>query len=102
MRKPKSAPILTEKEKALRFEFAKKNLNMNHDDFIFVDETSIWTFSNRDLQCRPKDCIPQANSYSKKTKTKLHVWAGISSRGITDLVVSYIKNYFQKILKFCS
>ena len=91
MRKPKSAPILTQKEKEFRYEFAKKNINQNHDDFIFVDETSIWTFSNRDLQCRPRDCIPQANSFSKKTKTKLHVWAEISSRGTTDFVVTYFK-----------
>lgn len=91
MRKPKTAPILTDKEIKLRFDFAKRNLNMNHDHFIFVDETSIWTFSNRDLQCRPKDCIPQANSSSKKAKLKVHVWAGISSRGTTDFVVNIIK-----------
>ncbi|CAF1026667.1 unnamed protein product, partial [Brachionus calyciflorus] len=87
LRKPKSAPILTAKNKEIRLNFAKKNLNENHENFIFVDETSVWTFSNRSLQCRPKDCIPQANSYSKKAKLNLHVWAGISFRGVTDLVI---------------
>lgn len=91
MRKPKEAPVLNQKTKLSRLEFAKKNLNEKHENFIFVDETSIWTFSNRQLQCRPKDCIPQSNALSKKAKLKLHVWAGISSRGCTDFVVRKIK-----------
>lgn len=88
MRKPKSSPILTKQQIIERLDFAKRNVSLNHEDFIFIDETSVWTFSNREFQCRPKDCIPQANCVSKKAKEKLHVWAGISSRGFTDFVVT--------------
>lgn len=37
MRKPKASPVLTEAQIFERFEFAKRNVNLNHEDFIFID-----------------------------------------------------------------
>ena len=90
-------PMTRGKNQPLRTQFAQRLINTNHklDKFLFVDESSFQTHGNRKFGTRHvfkdkygktkhngKFCVPVP-----KHPLKVHVWAGISRRGPTDIVI---------------
>ena len=80
--------LVTEKNRIKRLEFARECL-AREDDFsnvIFTDESSIW------LERHAKVCFRRYDQPAKlkpkeKHPYKVHVWAGISTRGTTDMAI---------------
>jgi len=77
-----------EPNRVKRLAFAKKCIitKDTFDDVIFTDESSVWLEQHARLCFRRKNCLPK---YKPKVKHpyKVHVWAGISRRGRTQLLI---------------
>ena len=87
-----------DKNLPLRAQFAQRLLAANHqmNHFIFVDESSFQTHSNRkmgtnivnkDEHGKKIGKTDRYKVYKPKHPLKLHVWGGISRRGKTDIVI---------------
>ena len=80
--------LVTEKNRIKRLEFARECLARG-DDFsnvIFTDESSIWLERHAKVCFRRHD-QPAKLKPKEKHPYKVHVWAGISTRGTTDMVI---------------
>ncbi len=79
---PRATPMLTQKHKENRVEWAKKHLNYNWKKVLFTDETAFQLFRNTIQHWyknkRPVRRIP-------KDRTKIFAWAGFCMKGTTSL-----------------
>ena len=80
--------MIREPNKLKRLDFANKCLaeNENFDDVIWTDETSV------QLECHHRHCFRKRNQKPRlkprpKHPIKVHVWAGISKRGATQVCI---------------
>lgn len=78
--------LIREANKEKRLLWARENLDDNFDDVIWTDESSIQMESHRRHSCRKIGQRPR-NKPRPKHPTKVHVWAGISKRGCTQIVI---------------
>lgn len=85
---PRYCQLVKEKNRLLRLSFAEncQSTKDNFENVVFTDESSIW------LERHGKLCFRRVNQPGKLKPTvkhpyKVHVWAGISTRGATDMVI---------------
>ena len=69
-----------------RLEWARQNTGATFEDVIWSDETSVQMESHRRFHCYKKGGKPRYKPRPKHP-TKVHVWAGISSRGPTGVCI---------------
>ena len=95
---PKYCQVVRERNRVKRLEFAAKCLREcdKFEDVIFTDESSIWLEKHAKLCFRKYNEPPKLKAKAKH-RFKVHVWAGISRRGKTGLLIFtgiMEKNYF--------
>ena len=78
--------MIRDQNKVKRLEWAKNNFDMTFDDVIYTDETTVQIETHRRTCCYKRGQKPR---YKPKPKhpIKVHVWAGISHRGRTNLCI---------------
>lgn len=84
----KYCQLVKEKNRVARLKFAEEALATN-DDFnnvIFTDECSVWMESHAKI-CFRRNGQPPKPKPKVKHPYKIHVWAGISTRGATDILL---------------
>ena len=69
-----------------RKEWAVQNLGASFEDVIWTDETTVQMETHRRFCCRKKGQKPRYKPRPKHP-TKVHVWAGISWNGATNVCV---------------
>jgi len=79
---PIATPMLTQKHKEKRVEWAKKYLNYNWKKVLFTDETAFQLFRNT-IQRWYKDIRPVRRI--PKDRTKIFAWGGFCFKGTTSL-----------------
>ncbi|VDI59762.1 Hypothetical predicted protein [Mytilus galloprovincialis] len=74
--------------KVKRVAFAKENIanNDNFDNIIFTDECSVQLHDNKIVIYRERDSVAPVLP-KPKHPLKVHVWAGISRRGTTSILI---------------
>ena len=72
--------------KEKRLLFAQQNLGKNFNNVIFTDECSIQAESHRRFCCQKRG-EPPRNKPRPKHPLKVHIWAGISTRGPTAVCI---------------
>ena len=95
------APMLSEKNRLLRFEWGKKNENIHWCHAVFADEASFWLKSGR-VRLWTKG-IQKAIQPTTKNSAKLHIWAAFSSMGTFPLCFfrrNMDANFFVNILEW--
>ena len=81
---------MSEYQKLLRFLWCKKHENIDFEDYVFVDETTVRMLEVPLYHSRRKSDRPTAFPRSSKIRLKLNIWGGISYKGPTPFVVSKI------------
>ena len=78
--------MIRDVNKQKRLEWAKLNKDMSFEDLIYTDETTVQIETHRRTCCYKRGQKPR---YKPKPKhpLKVHVWAGISHRGRTNLCI---------------
>jgi len=79
---PRRVPLLTEKHKEIRLQWARDHLNYNWNQVVFSDETTFQMFSNTCLAWS-KNADPV--SPMVKHPFKVHVWAAANIHGKIDI-----------------
>jgi len=82
---PIDVPFLTQEAKEDRVEWARDHLKDNWTKTLFTDEASFWLDN-----CHVKRWLPSDQSNvnpKRKYPPKLHVWAGVSSKGIVGPII---------------
>ena len=69
-----------------RLEWACQNLGATFENVIWSDETSVQMESHRRFHCYKRGSKPRYKPRPKHP-TKVHVWAGISTRGATGVCI---------------
>ena len=90
-KKAKQKPILSDKQKEIRLNWAKDHEKTDWKNIIFSDETSIWTgFNGRKRWVNTNiDDVDRTTKYT----TKRHVWGCINpSFGFVGFIFSGIMN----------
>ena len=83
----KYCQMIREGNVAKRLDWAKANIeDINLDDLIFTDETTVQLENHRRTTSYKKGRKPRYKPRPKHP-TKLHVWAGISARGRTGVCI---------------
>ena len=100
---PKYCQLIRVPNQILRLEFCEKLLEANDtlDDIIFTDESTIMLDKHGKICFRKKGRLPKLKPTAKHPY-KVHVWAGISKRGPTNIMIfSGImrKEFYIEILK---
>lgn len=90
MRISLKAPNLTELHKLARLIWCLRHKNCDFDDYVFVDETSIIVYDKPTCHLRLFSSQPEAIPCTSKFKSKIHIWGGISRKGITEFAVYFI------------
>lgn len=85
---PRYGQMVRTVNKEKRVEFCKTLIarNENFDDVIFTDECSVQLHNNKVIIYREKYSAPPVLP-KPKHPTKVHVWAGISRRGTTKILI---------------
>ena len=86
-----------------RLKWAREHLQDDFRDVIWTDETTVQLESHKRFCCRKKGQRPKLKPRAKHP-IKLHVWAGISQRGRTEICVFEGKmdaTLYVKILEAC-
>lgn len=86
-----------------RLKWAREHLEDDFRDVIWTDETTVQLESHKRFCCRKKGQRPKLKPRAKHP-IKLHVWAGISQRGRTEICVFEGKmdaTLYVKILEAC-
>lgn len=79
-KKPLKIPFISDTHQMARLEWCKSHLNDNWDKTLFTDETSYWLDNSKVCRWMP---VNEVNCNEvRKYPPKLHVWAGISIRGV--------------------
>ena len=94
-------PMLSEKNRLLRLDWAKKNMYKHWYRAVFSDEASFWLRSGRLRMWTKsnKTCIVPTVKHSPK----IHIWAAFSSMGTFPLCIftrNMDGNFFVEILKW--
>lgn len=83
-----------------------QNQNNQFENYIFVDEVTIIVYDKPKYHLRLPSSYPKTIPSTSKFKSKLHIWAGISSKGSTKFAVNKFirliskkKNFNIKIFK---
>lgn len=86
--KPRYCQLIRNKNRETRLEYARGCLERKDlfENAIFTDESSIEIENTARLQFRRHDELPTLVG-KPKHPLKVHVWAGISSKGATDIVI---------------
>ena len=85
---PRYCQIVREVNRVKRLEFARKCAaeNEKFENVIFTDESSIW-LSRHSKLCFRKVGQPAKMKPTVKHPFKVHVWAGISTKGATPILM---------------
>jgi transposase len=75
---PRRVPLLTQRHKDIRLEWAQKHLNYNWRKVVFSDETTMQMFRNT---CRAWSKGEKPVAPMVKHPFKVHVWAAVNIRG---------------------
>ena len=81
---PKYCQLVKDKKRAARLNFCQEAVRTkdNFADVIFTDECSVW------METHAKICFRRIGELPKvKHPYKIHVWAGISTRGASDILL---------------
>lgn len=78
--------LIREANKQKRLEWAQLHLNDNVHDVVWTDETTVQLQSHKRYCCR-KEGEPPRLKPRPKHPVKVHVWAGISWNGPTDICI---------------
>ena len=87
-RGPKYCQAVREANRVARLAFCERCVETGEtfDDVIFTDESSIW-LERHSKVCFRKKGMPAKHKATVKHPYKVHVWAGISKRGATGILV---------------
>ena len=85
---PRYGQMIRHVNKEKRMTFCKTLITKNDsfNDIIFTDECSVQLHGNKIVVYREKDC-PAPIIPKPKHPLKIHVWAGISRKGTTSIVI---------------
>ena len=85
---PRYCQIVREANRVKRLEFARKCAaeNEKFENVVFTDESSIW-LSRHSKLCFRKVGQPAKMKPTAKHPFKVHVWAGISTKGATPILM---------------
>ena len=85
---PRYCQLIREENRVKRLEFVEKCLRDkdNFDDVIFTDESTVMMDNHGRICFRKKNRKAQLKP-KPKHPYKVHVWAGISKRGPTDILI---------------
>ncbi|XP_057299461.1 uncharacterized protein LOC130630079 [Hydractinia symbiolongicarpus] len=85
---PRYCQLVRVPNQVLRLEFCQKLLRTNEqfEDVIFTDESTIMMDNHGKICFRKKGRLPNLKPTAKHPY-KIHVWAGISKRGPTDILL---------------
>lgn len=83
----RTAPNLSELEKNERYEWCLQNRNNNFDNYLFIDESKIDINICQFYHSRLRNTYPTPMNITSNRRGKLNLWAGISRRGATPIVV---------------
>ena len=85
---PRYCSMIRDKNKEKRIEFCRDLIEANDDlgDIIFTDECTVQMHGNKVIVYRPRDAAA-VHIPTPKHSLKLHVWAGISKRGSTRILL---------------
>ncbi len=78
--------LIRDVNKQKRLEWALRNQHDRFKNVIFSDECSVQLETHR-LRCYRKKGEKPRNKHRAKHPTKVHVWAGISLRGATEICI---------------
>ena len=86
--RPWYCQIVREANRVKRLEFARKCAaeNEKFENIVFMDESSIW-LSRHSKLCFRKVGQPAKMKPTAKYPFKVHVWAGISTKGATPILM---------------
>ena len=82
---PKSIPMLSEKNRLMRVNWAKNNIQTRWEHAIFADEASIW-LRRGGVRMWTKSGIVRSQPTVKHSQ-KIHIWAAFSSMGTFPLCI---------------
>lgn len=87
-RGPKYCQAVREANRVERLAFCERceESGETFDDVLFTDESSIWLERHSKI-CFRKKGMPAKHKAKVKHPYKVHVWAGISKRGATSILV---------------
>lgn len=87
---PKYFQAIREPNRVTRRVFCERLVETGEmfDDVIFTDESSIWLERHNKI-CFRKKGMPAKLKPKVKHPYKLHVWAGISKRGATKILIGH-------------
>ena len=97
---PRAIPLLSEKNRLFRLDWAKKNIHTHWEHAIFADEASIWLRRGRVRMWTKRGNV--RHQPTVKHTQKINIWAAFSSMGtfplciFTDILNSQL---FVKILE---
>ena len=85
---PKYCQVIREANRIARLAFCERCVEIGDtfDDVIFTDESSVWIERHGRL-CFRKEGMPAKLKPKVKHPYKVHVWAGISKRGATSILI---------------
>ena len=78
--------LIRHENKQKRLDWAKEHLHDNFEDVIWTDETTVQLETHR-RYCYRKEGEPPLPKPRAKHPTKVHVWAGISKKGATQVCI---------------
>ena len=96
---PKPTPLLSEKNRLYRIQWARNNIDNQWQHAVFADEASIWLYRGRVRMWTKRGMV--RTQPTVKHSQKIHIWAAFSSMGTFPLCIfSQILNaeLFVKIL----
>ena len=85
---PKYCQVIREANRIAQLAFCERCVEIGNtfDDVIFTDESSVWIERHGRL-CFRKEGMPAKLKPKVKHPYKVHVWAGISKRGATSILI---------------
>ena len=78
--------LIRDVNKMKRLEWAREHLEDDFEDVVWMDETSVQLETHRRFCCRKNGQKPRRKPRPKHP-VKVHVWAGISWRGRTEICI---------------
>ena len=78
--------LIREGNHAKRLEWARENLGVCFENVIWSDETTVQLESHQRFSCKKRGQRPRYKSRPKHP-CKVHVWAGISWKGATEVCI---------------
>jgi hypothetical protein len=90
-RKLRKAPYLTNLHMLNRFNWCMTHKDTDFSNYVFLDETSVRLWDLPLYHWRLRSSRPEAIPMTEKYRNKLHVWGGMSSKGLTRFAVIELK-----------